>query len=79
MISYIITNEDVTKKADIIKLLAEKIGIVPATNVVNGWFDNYDNFIFETETGAVLTYKSRVHGDWKVNTDVLQDYRFKKQ
>ena len=77
MVQYVITNEDVDKKDIIIKTLAQKIGVNPATSVVDQWFDNYDNFIFDNNTGAILAYKTRVHGEWAINDDILQDFRIK--
>lgn len=75
MITYIITNEDSTKKDDIIKSLSKRIGVNSATNLVNHWFDNYDNFIYSNESGTILAYKSRVHGDWSIVAENLQAFR----
>ena len=76
MIVYVIANEDIGKKEQITKQLADKIGHVSATGVVNYWFDNYDTFVYSEENMDILFYKSRVHGDWKIDEN-LNNFRIK--
>ena len=76
-IGYVKANEDVNNKAAIISILSPSIGYTTAQSIVNQWFDNYDEFILNTENGQLIMYKSRLKGDWTKNQEVLENYRFK--
>lgn len=75
MIAYIKTNEDSDKKAGLINILSPKIGYQAAHNIVDLWFDNYDEFVIHQDIGIMLMFKSRIKGDWTI-TENLNEYRY---
>jgi hypothetical protein len=58
----------------IIQDIALIYGVNPATNKVQKWFNEYSAFVYDSETGNILFYKSRYAGYWDTDKNIY-DYK----
>ena len=61
-------------KKTVSESIAESVGISTAESMFNEWIINYDSFLYDTGKHKLLFYKPRVSGDWKADTNNLNDY-----
>jgi hypothetical protein len=63
MIVYINTTKDRT--ARVMSDLAEQMGVGAAQGIVQRWFEEYIEFVYNTETCDLIFYKKFSSGYWE--------------
>jgi hypothetical protein len=63
MIVYINTKSDRTTR--VVSDLGEIMGVGAAQGIVNRWFNDYNEFVYNSETGDLLLYKKAYSGYWE--------------
>ena len=70
---YVKTNSD---SKDLLRdKLANVVGITSAINIVDDWFDNYTEILFNDDNNSLLFYKKRSTGYCESNQEALEKFR----